>query len=219
MKAHQLSVHINGRVRAVLQFLRDQNIKNKVIVDVGSTFGWLAREIKKDNPKKYIGVEPNQESVDFAKANVKYAQFHQGYAEKLPIKSNSADIVVFFDVIEHVQNEKKSLQEIARVLKKNGILLLTTPYDHPITKLLDPAWYFGHRHYSKRSLEKLLKKSGLTVESFEVKGGVISLIYMLAFYVNKWIFRNSLNISFIRNLDDKSYDKNGIATVFLIAKK
>jgi ubiquinone/menaquinone biosynthesis C-methylase UbiE len=219
MKAHQLNVPINGRVRAVLQFLRDQNIKNKVVVDVGSTFGWLAKEIEKDNLKKYIGVEPNQESVDYAKKNVKYAEFFQGFAEALPIKDSAADIVVFFDVIEHVQDEQKSLNEIARVLKKDGVLLLTTPYDHPITKLIDPAWYFGHRHYSKSKLYKMLKKAGLQVESFEVRGGIISLIYMLWFYFNKWIFRGKLKSKFLEKLDDVSYENNGIATVFLTARK
>jgi SAM-dependent methyltransferase len=219
MKAHKLKVPINGRVRAVLQFLRDENIKESSIVDVGSTFGWLAKEIKNDKPKKYIGVEPNGESVQFAKKNVKYATFLQGFAEELPVKSNTADLIAFFDVIEHVQDEEKSLKEISRVLKKNGVLLLTTPYDHPVTKLLDPAWYFGHRHYSERKLNQMLNKAGLTIETFEVKGGLVSLLYMLWFYFNKWVLSGKVKLKFLENMDDESYGKSGIATVFLTARK
>ncbi len=221
MKTFPKTIPINGRVRVCLEFLRKQGIKGKKIVDVGSTFGWLAREIEKDNPKTYVGVEPNAEAVTFSKKNAKYATFFEGDAAHLPIKDASADLAVFFDVIEHVpeNTEIECLKEINRVLVPKGTLLLSTPFDHPITKLLDPAYYFGHRHYTKEGLTALLKSAGFALDTFEVRGEIVSLLYMILFYISKWVFNKDLNGSFIQKLDDQSYSKNGIATVYLKATK
>ena len=47
--------------------------------------------------------------------------------ESLPIESESADIVILQEVIEHLPNQLFALQEIYRVLKNGGELFLTTP--------------------------------------------------------------------------------------------
>ena len=48
--------------------------------------------------------------------------------EKLPYKSNKFDLVFLFHVLEHVDNEKKTIDEIYRVLKKGGQLVVSSPY-------------------------------------------------------------------------------------------
>ena len=60
--------------------------------------------------------------------------------KKLPFKNNEFDIVASIEVIEHVQNPQQFLKEIFRVLKKDGVLHITTankwwPYE-PHFKLL-----------------------------------------------------------------------------------
>lgn len=45
---------------------------------------------------------------------------------KLPFRDNTFDIVTFIEVIEHVQNPDQVLKEVQRVLKKDGILHITT---------------------------------------------------------------------------------------------
>ena len=52
------------------------------------------------------------------------------------IESDSVDFVVTFQVIEHIQDDNFFLEEIHRVLKPGGILLLTTP-----NKLMSPVSY------------------------------------------------------------------------------
>jgi SAM-dependent methyltransferase len=47
--------------------------------------------------------------------------------EVLPIPDQSADVVVFQEVIEHLPNQLHALQEIHRILKDGGELFLTTP--------------------------------------------------------------------------------------------
>jgi 2-polyprenyl-3-methyl-5-hydroxy-6-metoxy-1,4-benzoquinol methylase len=47
----------------------------------------------------------------------------------LPFKNNFFDVVTAFDVIEHVKDYKKAIKNIFRVLKPNGIFLLSTPIE------------------------------------------------------------------------------------------
>lgn len=132
-------------------------------------------------------------------------------AVKLPFKDNSFDKIVMSEVIEHVDEEKAVLQEIYRVLKKGGILTLTTcNIDYPF--FWDPInfvlqhffnthikagfwagiWNQHTRLYKIEQVEKLIKQT-----KFEVKESksltswcipfnhyVVNLIAIL-FYSNK----------------------------------
>ncbi len=51
-----------------------------------------------------------------------------GNAENLPFKSETLDCVTCFEVLEHVRNEDNALSEIMRVLRKNGLLIMSVPH-------------------------------------------------------------------------------------------
>jgi len=216
------SVPISGRVRTCLELLKSQKIDGKTIIDIGSSFGWLEKEIQNCGAKEIIGIEPNKEAVEFAKKNVRGAKFLQVSALKIPLAEEYADIVLLFDVLEHLpkNKEKNALQEIYRILKKRGVLLLSSPYSHLLANILDPAWYFGHRHYSKEQISEVLSKTGFKVEKLKVKGSIFSCFYLWWFYLLKRITGNPLprNI-FLERLDDEGYNKEGITDIFLIARK
>jgi SAM-dependent methyltransferase len=64
-----------------------------------------------------------------------------GHAEKLPIASRSIDVLLCTQVLEHVADPQRSVAEMARVLKPEGLCLLTTHgtwFYHP-----DPQDYSG----------------------------------------------------------------------------
>ncbi|MBX4205655.1 class I SAM-dependent methyltransferase [Candidatus Microgenomates bacterium] len=211
-------VPVIGRFRFCLEQLDKQNLKNKVLVDVGSSTGLMESKLVNKGLKKIIGVEPYEEAVNYSKKNIKGVEFHVSTADKLPVKDNSIDIVTMFDVIEHVpQNgEMDAFQEVNRILKKGGIFLLTTPHNNLFTNLLDPAWYLGHRHYKPDDMKKMIEKLGFKVKRMEVRGSIWSSIYMLWFYVMKWIFGQSLpRNKWIERKEDEGYNKEGIFTLFI----
>lgn len=74
----------------------------------------------------------------------------------LPYHNNSFDIVVSFDVFEHISNDSKAISEIYRVLKDQGKLIFTVPAFQFIFSSFDR--FLSHkRRYNKRMLKKLLK--------------------------------------------------------------
>src|SRR5690606_14218866 len=99
--------------------------------------------------------------------------FKVGSAERLDFPDDSFDVVVMLEVIEHIPEnmEESVIKESFRVLKKNGSLIITTPYHHPISILFDPAYFLiGHRHYSEKYLSDLLERNGFNIKKIYKKG-------------------------------------------------
>lgn len=215
-------VLISGRVRVCLDLVKKFSVRGKVVVDIGSSFGWLEKELVKEKPKILYGIESNKAAVEFAKTNVPGVEFIHGDGAKIPLKKTSADLLILFDVLEHVPagSESALLGEINRVLKKGGTLLLSTPNQHFLSNLLDVAWFFGHRHYSKQKIYQMLTNSGFKVLEFNVRGSIISSLYLTWFYIAKRILKTSQpRNSFFEKLDDDGYRKAGITDIFLSAEK
>lgn len=63
-------------------------------------------------------------------------------ATSLPFRDEVFDRVVCFDLVEHVANSLGLLNEVNRVLKKNAILLLTTPNAKRVTSFAAPVSVF-----------------------------------------------------------------------------
>jgi SAM-dependent methyltransferase len=91
----------------------------------------------------------------------------QGAAESIPLPSESQDLVIFDNVLEHVESPLVSLTEIFRVLKPGGITYLTTTNRHRFSlvgenfeynvpffnwypRLLKESYIFRHLHYEPR---------------------------------------------------------------------
>ena len=68
--------------------------------------------------------------------NLKYVS---GSVEKLPFENEQFDIVISFETIEHVKEsvQKSFLNEIKRVLKKDGMLIMSTPNKAIYTDLVN----------------------------------------------------------------------------------
>ncbi len=104
--------------------------------------------------------------------------------EKLPFKDGSFDFVIFNEVFEHLRiNPIFTLKEINRILKKDGILLLTTPNLYALHKILmfnfgkgfndaynefnklNTYGYVGHiREYSTKEVSDFLENTNFKIE-------------------------------------------------------
>ena len=198
------------------------DIKGKKILDIGSSFGWFEQMALKAGCKEVVGIEPKEKLFYEAQKEVPKAIFKKGSALKIPAKDKTFDLVVMFDVIEHLSRgtEMMALKEIRRVLKSGGTLFLSTPLNFWLSNLMDPAWYFGHRHYKEEKLKKMLGKAGFKIEKIEKRGGFFEMISIILLYLFKWIFRREVPFKeFLEQKRDKEYlvNKNGFMTIFVKA--
>jgi SAM-dependent methyltransferase len=97
------------------------NLSQASVLDIGTGVGVIAADIAK-RAKSVTSVD----MTDERKITDGYT-FVQVSDETLPFEDKSFDVVVYNHVIEHVPDQQKHLDEIARVLKPGGIVYLATP--------------------------------------------------------------------------------------------
>ena len=85
-----------------------------------------------------FGVDRNAERINYAQRAIPFAVFQTIKDLKTTCQEASFDAVTCLEVIEHVPCEKTLVKELARVLKPNGVLVLSTPHLGALT-LLDPG--------------------------------------------------------------------------------
>jgi SAM-dependent methyltransferase len=88
----------------------------------------------------------------------------------LPFKAGSMDLVLCTEVIEHVRNTGQALNEILRVSKKGGYLVLTVPL---LIGMHDEADYF---RFTETMLTGLLEEHGFVILQIKKRGGILSAL-------------------------------------------
>jgi SAM-dependent methyltransferase len=124
--------------------------------------------------------------LDIVLAKLRYARRYgnplvHGSIFGLPFKDSSFDAVICSEVIEHVPADARVFDELERVLKPGGCLILGTPdYDRWRWRALE--WMYGRlspggyadehiTHFSRRNLSTYLEARGMTIEAIEYVGG------------------------------------------------
>lgn len=100
----------------------------KDVLDVASGEGY-GSALLAQAARSVIGVDLSVESVRFANAQYlsERLSFRQGDATALPIADASVDVVVSFETIEHLSDHALFLREIRRVLRLDGVLVISSP--------------------------------------------------------------------------------------------
>ena len=106
------------------------DLRNKIILDHGCGEGvWIEQFKKFTKPSNVYGFDIENDSIKkiqksslLPKLNLKVCK-----AEELKFKNDFFNIVFSNEVLEHVEDDKKSIEEVFRVLKKGGIFVAFTP--------------------------------------------------------------------------------------------
>jgi SAM-dependent methyltransferase len=94
-----------------------------------------------------------ERGLDVVRADIRY----------LPVASRSMDLVVAFDILEHVEEDVDSAAEILRVLRPGGTALIAVPCDMRLWSAHDVA--VGHvRRYDRVGLTETITKGGLVID-------------------------------------------------------
>src|SRR5438876_9377563 len=118
-----------GYFRDVLTNRLKIDPRGKSALDIGCGGGLLAEEFASLGCM-VTGIDPSASSIAAARAHAEQSGLTIDYriaaGEKIPIESESFDIVYCCDTLEHVNDLEKVISETARVLKAGGIFLYDT---------------------------------------------------------------------------------------------
>ncbi|WP_055445282.1 class I SAM-dependent methyltransferase [Lacinutrix himadriensis] len=129
-------------------------VKGKTVLDIASGEGYGSHLMSLESLKVY-GVDIDKESIDRAK--IKYSrdnlEFLVGSTSDIPLDTNSVDVVISYETIEHHDEHEQMMTEIKRVLKPKGTLIISSP---------DKYFYSDKRNYNNPFHIKELYKSEFT---------------------------------------------------------
>jgi len=94
------------------------------ILDVGCGTGIVIEKLKKYG--EVFGLDKSDSAIEFCKKRG-LQNIVSGYATELPFNNDTFNLVTALDVLEHIGEDNKALSEIKRVLKKDGIAIITVP--------------------------------------------------------------------------------------------
>jgi ubiquinone/menaquinone biosynthesis C-methylase UbiE len=181
--------------RRAFEILRELSIYNQgKVLDAGCGWGYYLdlivrfKKIFKKNRLRLVGLDNDRESIEIAKTRLKGEKVKIVYGDitDLPFPSNNFDVVILSEVLEHIDDDLKALEEIRRVLKNGGKLILTVPnksypflwdplnwiLEHFFSKHIKNGFWSGiwanHlRLYGREDITLIIKKAGFKIEQVE----------------------------------------------------
>ena len=136
-----------------------QFVKGKIVLDAACGEGY-GSSLLAEEAEEVIGFDIDKEAVE--NANRKYGNqklsYLNGSVEYLPFENQSFDVVVSFETIEHVGEEiqRKFLEEICRVLKPEGTLIMSTPNKAVYTDLVEGENPFHIKEFYVKEFREFL---------------------------------------------------------------
>lgn len=155
------------RDRKAFSFIEPNHLR---IVDIGCGEGITLQRLVRDFPgREILGVDFSDENIAICKKHG-LPVIHSDIYE-LQLESNSVDICIFSDVIEHLDRPEKAIMEIKRILQVHGRAIIIFPNDFifKITRILTgkfrEAFYdSGHvRQWIPKDIAQLLKNNGFKI--------------------------------------------------------
>jgi SAM-dependent methyltransferase len=118
--------------------------RGRRVLDAGCGIGYGAGILARAGASEVVGVDIAPEAVEAARAGAADGtRFETGDVRDLPFDDDSFDAVVCFEVIEHVEEQARTLDELRRVLVDGGVLAISSP---------NPTVYVEGNPHHKREL-------------------------------------------------------------------
>ncbi len=146
------------RYQAALEF-----VKGKTVLDIASGSGY-GTKILSSSAKKVFGVDVSTEAITYAKkqysgSNITYLL---GDGQSIPLPDGSVDVVITYETIEHIKDYRKFLDEVSRVLKKDGVAIVSTPNDLEFAE----GNHFHLHEFKESELAGLLQKKFKYIDKY-----------------------------------------------------
>ena len=168
------------------------------------------------------GVDPSEKAVQ--SGIDRGLKIHFGYLHEVSFQEDAFDAITLYEVIEHVNEPKALLEECHRILKPNGVLLISTGNADSWTKWIKKSkWDFfdmkehgGHIiFFSPKSLDTLASRTGFVVKKVRTS----SVTFYEKGEVPYFLYRIAKIFSEILNVPSRIFNRGHQMEVYLVANK
>lgn len=185
-------------------------VNGKKVVDIASGEGYGTNLIAQ-SAEYVLGVDISPEAIEHA--NQKYKQhnieFLQGSATNIPCEASSIDVVVSFETLEHHDQHDKMMEEIKRILKVDGLLIISTPERDNYRKV-DPGNHFHIKELTGDEFSVLLTRYFSSIEMYHQNYVHASFISPVHIPGSKEVIEYKGDFD---NVETKNFSKNNIFNI------
>ena len=137
---------------------------DKLVVEFGASAGYMIGEMKECFPKnRYIATDLMKEGLlQSYKRNPDIMHIQCDFTDA-PFEDDSIDFIYSLNVLEHIEDDEKTISECFRTLKSGGHCLFVVPRGDKLYDYFDEM-LFHKRRYAKRELNKKCLNAGFKVE-------------------------------------------------------
>jgi SAM-dependent methyltransferase len=151
------------------------------ILDFGCGTGGMLDELK-DVAETY-GCDTEQLAVEFCqKRGLKNITKLEN--NNIPYENNFFDVITAMDVLEHIDDDKRAMSELKRILKSSGKLLITVPAFMFLWTTRDERLHH-FRRYTKNELKSKLSSSGFKINKCSYMHSFYFLPLLLIYKIKK----------------------------------
>jgi SAM-dependent methyltransferase len=118
--------HLIEAEHVVRYALAAQIVAGRDVLDAGCGLGWGTEMLLKAGAASAHGIDIDEAAIADARVRAPGASFKVGDLRSLPYPDASFDLVVCFEAIEHIDGHERVLDELVRVLRRDGGLLLVS---------------------------------------------------------------------------------------------
>src|SRR5260221_2973003 len=140
--------------------------KKKDLIDIGCGRMPYRKQLE-TKTRSYIGVDHPKVSQLYSPETK--PEILCDITKKIPVKNNIFDIAIMLEVLEYLENPKKTFSEIHRILKPGGILILTVPFLYPLHDLP-----YDRNRYTDIQIKSFLAGGKLKILKLKVQGNFVS---------------------------------------------
>src|SRR5882672_4616429 len=141
-----------------------QRCVGRDVLEAGCGEGYGA-DLIAEHATRVIGLDYDEQTVAHVRARYPRIDMRHGNLAELPLAAGAVDVVVNFQVIEHLWDQGQFVAECFRVLRPGGVLLMSTPNRITFSPGRDtPINPFHTRELNAAELTELLTTAGFQIE-------------------------------------------------------
>lgn len=157
--------------------------KNGKILDLGCATGFLLKTAHNHGWDVY-GVEPSVWASEYVRNELKLENIYCSDLQEANFPDNFFDVIVVMDFIEHICSPLQTMKIVDKIMKKGGILYITTPDIKSLcARILGSTWWFlnvPHLFYfSKKTIKQLLNLNNFEIIEYNSLSRTFSLEYFV----------------------------------------
>jgi ubiquinone/menaquinone biosynthesis C-methylase UbiE len=195
-----------------------------IVLDGGCGMGYMSHVMSTLRSIVLVGVDRDRERLEWAGREAVGGARAQALVEHLPFPDATFDKVLLSEVLEHVDDEDALLAELRRVVKPDGVLVVSVPHANyplawdPINKTLETfalppmqgagpitgQWSNHRRLYLRAELRRALERNGFTVDTMaEQTSHAFPFSQAIVYTIGKNLIEHDLLPRFLRDSADR----------------